>query len=90
MSAATGVDIEKGASKASSADEKYPYGVSSDPIPGEVVVVQRPKFLQRCVDFMGRMGGEERGIERVLPSEKTNQKPFDNFSVWYTSNLVLF
>ena len=89
MSAATGVDIEKGASKASSADEKSPYGVSSDPIPGEVVVVQRPKFLQRCVDFMGRMGGEERGIERVLPSEKTNQKPFDNFSVWYISNLVL-
>jgi hypothetical protein len=86
MSHASGVDIEKGASKASSGDEKYPYGVSSEALAGEVAVVERPKFLQRCEDFMGRMGGEERGIERVLPSEKTNQKPFDNFSVWYVSH----
>jgi hypothetical protein len=79
----TAVDIEKGASKASSADEKYTYGVATaEPVVGEVVVVERPKFLQKCVDFMGKLGGEERGIERVLPHEKTDQKPFDNFSVW--------
>ena len=79
----TAIDVEKGGSKVSAADEKYRYGESSDPVPGEVIVVQRPKLLQKCVDFMGRMGGEERGIERVLPSEKTSQKPFDNFSVWH-------
>jgi hypothetical protein len=76
-------DIEKATFRSSSADEKLPYGLSSETIPGEVVVVERPKFLQKCVDFMGRIGGEQRGIERVLPHEKTNQKPFDNFSVWY-------
>jgi len=46
------------------------------------VVVERPEFLQKCVHFLNRLGGEERGIERVLPEEKTDQKPFDNFSVW--------
>jgi hypothetical protein len=76
-------DMEKATFRSSSADEKLPYGLSSETIPGEVVVVERPKFLQKCVDFMGRIGGEQRGIERVLPHEKTNQKPFDNFSVWY-------
>jgi len=77
------VDVEKlGGTRTSSENgEKYHYGVASEPIPGEVIV-QRPKFLQKCADFMNRLGGEERGIERVLPHEKTDQKPFDNFSVW--------
>jgi hypothetical protein len=65
-------------------EDKYDYGVVSEPVAGEVFAVQaaRPKLLQRMVDFMGRLGGEERGIERVLPAEKSTQKPFDNFSVW--------
>jgi NCS1 nucleoside transporter family len=81
----TAVDIKKGASKGSSEDEKYGYRVPSEPLSGEVIAVQqaRPKTLQKLVNFMRRLGGEERGIERVLPHEKTNQKPFDNFSVWY-------
>ena len=77
-------NIEKTAFRSSSADEKLPY-VLSETIPVEVAVVERPKFLQKCVDFMRRLGGEERGIERVLPHEKSNQKPFDNFSIWYVS-----
>ena len=79
------IDVEKGPSKASSADEIFTYGMGSEPVPGEVDIIQRPKTLQKLVDFIGRLGGEERGIERVLPYEKTDQKPFDNFSVWYAS-----
>lgn len=75
-------DVERAASKASYVDEKYGNGVVSESITGELVV-ERPKYLQKCVDFMNRLGGEERGIERVLPHEKSDQKPFDNFSVWY-------
>jgi len=76
------VDIEKASSQSSFAKEKLNYGVVSESVVGEVLVVERPKFLQKCADFMNRLGGEERGIERVLSHEKTNQKPFDNFSVW--------
>jgi hypothetical protein len=78
-------DFEKGASQSSSADENYNYGDAAVLVSREAVAVQQagPKSLQKLVNFMGRLGGEERGIERVLPHEKTDQKPFDNFSVWY-------
>jgi hypothetical protein len=65
--------------------EKLPEGLESNPAKA---VVDRPQFLQKCVHFLNRLGGEERGIERVLPEEKTNQKPFDNFSVWYNNSLI--
>jgi hypothetical protein len=79
------IDVEKNASGSSTyiTEEKLPYEITSESIVGEVVVIERPKFLQKCVDFMNQLGGEQRGIERVLPHEKTDQKPFDNFSVWY-------
>ena len=81
------VDLEKYADSGSTSpiDDEKIYGVSTaTAISGEVEVVKRGKYLQKAVNFMNRMGGEERGIERVLPHEKTDQKPFDNFSVWYT------
>lgn len=65
--------------------EKLPDGLESIPTK---VVIDRPQFLQKCVHFLNRLGGEERGIERVLPEEKTNQKPFDNFSVWCDNSLT--
>jgi len=68
------VDLEKLHS-----DDKS-YGVTTTTAVPAEVTVKRGRFLQKCVDFMNRMGGEERGIERVLPEEKTDQKPFDNFS----------
>jgi hypothetical protein len=86
------IDLEKlgdqTSSRTPSVDKEYGVSSSTAAIPGEVgevVVIHRGKYLQKCVDFMNRMGGEERGIERVLPYEKTDQKPFDNFSVWYLS-----
>jgi len=40
-------------------------------------------------NFLSRLGGEERGIERVLPHERTDQHPYDNFSVWMSANLTV-
>ena len=83
------VDLEKlgeqSSTRTPSVDKEYGVTTSATAVPGDVVVIQRGKYLQKCVNFMNRMGGEERGIERVLPHEKTDQKPFDNFSVWYVS-----
>lgn len=86
------IDLEKHgdqtSSRTPSVDKDYGVSSATPAVPGEVgevVVIHRGKYLQKCVDFMNRMGGEERGIERVLPYEKTDQKPFDNFSVWYLS-----
>ena len=39
----------------------------------EVIIADRPKFLQKLNNFLSRLGGEERGIERVLPHEKSDQ-----------------
>lgn len=38
-------------------------------------VTSRPKFFTQLNHFLSRLGGEERGIERVLPHEKTDQVP---------------
>jgi hypothetical protein len=40
---------------------------------GEAIIAGRPKPLQKLNEFLSRVGGEERGIERVLPHEKTDQ-----------------
>jgi hypothetical protein len=40
---------------------------------GEVIIASRPKLLTQLNHFLSRLGGEERGIERVLPHEKTDQ-----------------
>ena len=50
-------------------------GTASPPLEdaGEVIIASRPKFLQNLNHFLSRLGGEERGIERVLPHEKSDQ-----------------
>jgi hypothetical protein len=40
---------------------------------GEVIVANRPKILTKLNHILSRLGGEERGIERVLPHEKSDQ-----------------
>jgi len=40
---------------------------------GEVIIASRPKILTQLNHFLSRLGGEERGIERVLPHEKSDQ-----------------
>jgi hypothetical protein len=40
---------------------------------GGAIVASRPKFLSQLNHFLSRLGGEERGIERVLPHEKSDQ-----------------
>jgi hypothetical protein len=40
---------------------------------GEVIVATRPKLFTKLNHLLSRLGGEERGIERVLPHEKTDQ-----------------
>lgn len=40
---------------------------------GEVIIANRPKVLQNLNHILSRLGGEERGIERVLPHEKSDQ-----------------
>jgi len=40
---------------------------------GEVIIRGRPKILTQLNHFLSRVGGEERGIERVLPHEKGDQ-----------------
>jgi hypothetical protein len=40
---------------------------------GEIIVATRPKILTQLNHLLSRLGGEERGIERVLPHEKTDQ-----------------
>jgi hypothetical protein len=40
---------------------------------GEVIIANRPKFFTKLNHILSRLGGEERGIERVLPEEKTDQ-----------------
>jgi hypothetical protein len=55
----------------------------------EAVISRRPKFLSQLNHFLSRLGGEERGIERVHPHEKTDQHPYDNFSVWMSANMTV-
>lgn len=40
---------------------------------GEIIVASRPTIFKKLNHFLSRLGGEERGIERILPHEKTNQ-----------------
>jgi hypothetical protein len=58
--------------------ETYTEAVPSPPpSAGEVIVTNRPKVFQKLNHFLSRIGGEERGIERVLPHERSNQvSPF--------------
>ena len=56
--------------------ETTSYGSGSPPHHedlGEVVIADRPKVLQKLNNFLSRLGGEERGIERVLSHERTEQ-----------------
>jgi len=57
------------------AGEFHSYGSESPPQEdiGEVIISKRPKFLQNLNHILSRLGGEERGIERVLPHERSNQ-----------------
>jgi hypothetical protein len=46
---------------------------------GEVIIASRPNFLKKLNHILSRLGGEERGIERVLPHEKSDQvNPYIN------------
>ena len=71
-------------SNSSKFDEEKGNGVYStgatSPLPhedyGEVIVADRPKVLTKLNHFLSRLGGEERGIERVLPEDKTDQVQF--------------
>jgi hypothetical protein len=68
-------------------EEKYPVGyggyggeLTGMPSPqvsetdmGEVIVATRPNIFKKLNHFLSRVGGEERGIERILPHEKTDQ-----------------
>ena len=59
-------------------DEEKHFGESPSPQHeiedyGEVIVASRPKILTQLNHLLSRLGGEERGIERVLPHEKTDQ-----------------
>jgi hypothetical protein len=40
---------------------------------GEIIIAGRPKVLTMLNHLLSRLGGEERGIERVLPHEKSDQ-----------------
>jgi len=40
---------------------------------GEVIIANRPNIFKKLNHFLARLGGEERGIERVLPHEKSDQ-----------------
>jgi hypothetical protein len=40
---------------------------------GEVIIADRPNIFKKLNHFLSRLGGEERGIERVLPHEKSDQ-----------------
>lgn len=40
---------------------------------GEVIIADRPTIFKKLNHFLSRLGGEERGIERVLPHEKSDQ-----------------
>jgi len=42
---------------------------------GEIIVASRPNIFKKLNHFLSRLGGEERGIERILPHEKTDQVP---------------
>lgn len=49
---------------------------SSEPVHedlGVTIIRTRPKILTQLNHFLSRIGGEERGIERVLPHEKGDQ-----------------
>lgn len=40
---------------------------------GEIIAATRPNIFKKLNHFLSRVGGEERGIERILPHEKTDQ-----------------
>jgi hypothetical protein len=40
---------------------------------GDLIIMERPKVLTKLNHFLSRLGGEERGIERVHEHEKTDQ-----------------
>jgi hypothetical protein len=63
--------------------------VLSPAVSTEAVILERPKFFTKLNHFLSRIGGEERGIERVHSHERTDQHPFDNFSVWMSANLTV-
>ena len=54
---------------------------------GEAVILQRPKFLTKLNHFLSRLGGEERGIERVHEHEKTDQVSFGLFGWCLTGSI---
>src|SRR5271155_1787730 len=43
---------------------------------GQIITSQRPKLADQLNRFLSQLGAEERGIERVLPDERSNQAPF--------------
>jgi len=66
MSNGNSSDTEKGLTDLSLAQV-----VSQDQ--GDLIILERPKFLTKLNHFLSRLGGEERGIERVHEHEKTDQ-----------------
>jgi len=70
------------AEKAPYSDEEKGYpGYNEGPVApqeedeGEIIIASRPNIFKKLNHFLSRLGGEERGIERILPHEKTNQVP---------------
>jgi hypothetical protein len=73
--------------KSQMAEKLHPYGdeekayhggelrgvPSSETDMGELIVATRPNIFKKLNHFLSRLGGEERGIERILPHEKTDQ-----------------
>ena len=43
---------------------------------GQIITSQRPNLANQLNRFLSQLGAEERGIERVLPEERSNQAPF--------------
>jgi hypothetical protein len=41
-----------------------------------ITSLQRPNLLTQLNQFLSQVDAEERGIERVLPEERSNQAPF--------------
>jgi hypothetical protein len=73
MSTSPKFDEEKGNGYSAS-----PLGSSHQDDYGDVIIADRPKVLTKLNHFLSRLGGEERGIERVLPEDKTDQVPLPN------------
>ena len=54
---------------------------------GQIITSPRPTFANQLNRFLSQLGAEERGIERVLPDERSHQAPFQSTSRLLTSSI---